>query len=65
LFDQAFPINAAPPYENDIGSNHPGGAQGLMVSGTVRFLEESMDLRILAALCTRAGGEPADAFEGP
>lgn len=58
LFDQAFAINAAPKFENDIRSEHPGGAQGVFASGAVRFLDEDLDLNILAALCTRAGGEP-------
>jgi type II secretory pathway pseudopilin PulG len=57
IFDQAFAINAAPPYENDIRSEHPGGAQGVMVAGSVHFLAETMDTRTLAGLCTRAGGE--------
>ena len=33
IFDQAFAINAAPKYENDIRSDHPGGAQGVLASG--------------------------------
>lgn len=57
LFDQAFAINRAPPFENDIRSDHPGGAHGLFCDGGVRFLRETLDLPILAALCTRAGGE--------
>ena len=57
IFDQAFAINAAPPFENDIRSLHPGGANGLLCDGAARFLNEWMELRVLAALCTRAGGE--------
>lgn len=57
VMDQAYSINAAPEFENDIRSEHPGGANGLLADGSVRFLHEQMDLRILAALCTRAGGE--------
>jgi len=60
LFDQAYPINRAPPFENDIGSKHPGN--GLMADGSARFLDEQMELEVLAALCTRAGGEPVEAF---
>jgi hypothetical protein len=59
IFDQAFPINAAPPFENDIRSHHPGGANGVLADGGVRFLDDAMDPRILAGLCTRAGGEIA------
>jgi prepilin-type N-terminal cleavage/methylation domain-containing protein len=62
LFDQAFPINAAPAFENDIRSRHPGGANGVLANGSVRFLSDSMDLQLLAALCTRAGGEPVGDF---
>lgn len=57
VFDQAYAINQAPSYENDIRSKHPGGANGLLTDGSVRFLSETMDLKVLAALCTRAGGE--------
>jgi prepilin-type N-terminal cleavage/methylation domain-containing protein/prepilin-type processing-associated H-X9-DG protein len=57
IFDQAFAINAAPAFENDIRSLHPGGANGLLADGAARFLSESMNLRTLAAICTRAGGE--------
>jgi prepilin-type N-terminal cleavage/methylation domain-containing protein/prepilin-type processing-associated H-X9-DG protein len=62
VFDQAFAINAAPTWENDIRSEHPGGANGLLADGAVRFLPETLDLKILAALCTRAGGEVVPDF---
>ena len=58
VFDQAFAVNSAPSFENDIRSEHPGGANGLFVDGSVRFLSETMELRVLGAICTRAGGEP-------
>lgn len=61
VFDQAYGINARPtperPMENEIRSRHPGGANGLMCDGAVRFLDDGMDLAALAAICTRAGGE--------
>ena len=57
VMDQAFGINAAPDFENDIRSEHPGGANGLLADGSARFLREQMDLKVLAALCTRAGHE--------
>lgn len=57
IFDQAFAINRAPAFENDIRSDHPGGANGLFCDGSVRFLLETMPLPVLAAICTRAGGE--------
>jgi len=57
VFDQAYAINHAPAYENDIRSTHPCGANGLFCDGSVRFLAETMDLETLAAICTRSGGE--------
>ncbi|NND98212.1 MAG: DUF1559 domain-containing protein [Pirellulaceae bacterium] len=57
LFDQAFPINRAPKFENDIRSFHAQGANGLFADGSVAFLSEHMDLYVLAALCTRNGNE--------
>jgi len=62
VFDQAFAINVAPEFENDIRSEHPGGANGLFADGSVRFLEEEMELDVLAAICTRAGGESVEGF---
>jgi prepilin-type N-terminal cleavage/methylation domain-containing protein/prepilin-type processing-associated H-X9-DG protein len=41
----------------EIYAVHPGGANGLMADGSVRFLKDGMSLRTLTALCTRAGGE--------
>lgn len=57
LFDQAFGINSAPDFENDIRSEHPSGAVACFCDGHVQFLNDQLDLEILAALCTRAGGE--------
>jgi len=57
VFDQAFAINAAPPGENDIRSEHPAGACGLLADGSVHFLTETMDLKVLGGICTRARGE--------
>ncbi len=62
IFDQSGPINdrSAPSYlwqNNEMWSDHPGGAQALFCDASVRFLHEDMDLETLAALCTRAGDE--------
>lgn len=62
LFDQAFAINQAPAFENDIRSLHPGGANGVFADGHVSFLADSTDLPALAGLCTRAGGEVVNGF---
>jgi prepilin-type N-terminal cleavage/methylation domain-containing protein/prepilin-type processing-associated H-X9-DG protein len=65
IFDQAYLINQAPDFENDIRSEHPGGANGLFCDGSARFLSETMDEDTLAAICTRAGGENVgDYFQG-
>jgi prepilin-type N-terminal cleavage/methylation domain-containing protein len=63
IFDQAYAINAAPEIENDIRSEHPGGANGVTCGGSVHFLTEEIDLNVLAALCTRAGNEPIGVLE--
>jgi prepilin-type processing-associated H-X9-DG protein len=56
LFDQAYAVNW-PTWEDELRSRHPGGAQALFGDGAVRFFADTTDLRVLAALCTRAGGE--------
>lgn len=43
--------------EQGIRSNHIGGAFGAFADGHVRFLDENLDADVLAALCTRSGGE--------
>lgn len=62
VFDQAFGINQAPLFENDIRSNHPGGANGVFADGHVQFLSEQINLSTLAAICTRAGQEVVGVF---
>jgi prepilin-type processing-associated H-X9-DG protein len=61
LFDQAFAINQAPSFENDLRSDHAGGAHAVFADGSAHFLRETMPLNLLAALCTRAGNEPLTA----
>ncbi|MFM1801846.1 MAG: hypothetical protein RJA81_1198, partial [Planctomycetota bacterium] len=58
VFDQAFPINQGPKFENDMRSRHPGGAQAVMADGSAKFLKQTIDKKVLAALCTKAGKEP-------
>lgn len=62
IFDQAFAINAAPSFENDIRSRHPGGANAAFADGHIQFLSEQMSLTPLAAICTRAGQEVVGDF---
>lgn len=57
IFDQAFAINHAPDFENDLRSNHLNGVNVLFVDGHVRFLANETSLELLASICTRAGGE--------
>lgn len=57
VFDQAFAVNAAPDFENDIRSEHVGGANGVYADGSVHFLSNQTELLVLAAMCTRAGSE--------
>ncbi len=42
---------------NEVYSFHPGGAHLLMADGSVRFIRESLEIRMLARMITRAGGE--------
>ena len=56
LFDQAYAVNW-PTWEDELRSRHPGGGQALFGDGAVRLIDDSTDVRILAAACTRAGGE--------
>jgi prepilin-type N-terminal cleavage/methylation domain-containing protein len=61
VFDQAFAINQGPPFENDMRSDHPaGGAHAAFADGSAHFLRQTIALPVLAALCTRAGGEVID-----
>ena len=43
--------------DDEIYSFHPGGANTVFADGSVHFLKAGMDIRILARLVTRAGGE--------
>jgi prepilin-type processing-associated H-X9-DG protein/prepilin-type N-terminal cleavage/methylation domain-containing protein len=43
--------------DRQIYSFHPGGANVLFADGSVHFLHVGMDIRLLAAVATRAGGE--------
>jgi prepilin-type N-terminal cleavage/methylation domain-containing protein/prepilin-type processing-associated H-X9-DG protein len=77
VFDQSAPVSerhsATSPYPSctipgvfcdygqEISSYHPGGAQTVFADGSVHFLRTAMDNAVLAALCSRAGGEPVGA----
>ena len=53
IFDQAFALNAGPAFENDIRSDHPGGANVCYSDSSVAFLANAIDLKVLASLCTK------------
>ncbi len=52
--DPALGINRSP---DEFGSPFPGGANFLFVDGSVRFIKNSIDSRVLKALSTPKGGE--------
>jgi prepilin-type processing-associated H-X9-DG protein len=47
------------PYGTGFSSYHTGGANFVMVDGSVRFVPQSISLTLLQQLSTRAGGEVA------
>ncbi len=53
--------NNCGPFE-EIFSFHTGGANVLLGDGSVRFLNESLDMTLLRALVTRSGGEVVGEF---
>ncbi len=43
----------------EIYAMHPGGTNGLLADGSVRFIGETIPITVLGAVCSRAGGEVA------
>jgi prepilin-type N-terminal cleavage/methylation domain-containing protein/prepilin-type processing-associated H-X9-DG protein len=58
IFDFGQPINTL--QNNEIWSDHPGGAQALFCDGSVHFLAQDMSMSVLSKLGTRAGDEVAE-----
>ena len=54
-------INNSNEYGHCFYSFHDGGANFAFADGSIKLLSESMDLRVLGSLVTRAGGEVATA----
>lgn len=55
------PINST--RSNEIFSDHPGGAFGLMADATVHFFSEATDLYVIGAVSTREHGETITGIE--
>jgi prepilin-type N-terminal cleavage/methylation domain-containing protein/prepilin-type processing-associated H-X9-DG protein len=49
-------------YGQEFGSYHAGGAQFVFVDGSVHFLSENLNAKVLAALLSRCGGETVSDF---
>jgi prepilin-type processing-associated H-X9-DG protein len=67
-FADGMSLSGQPPQQGPqtglaFGSYHPGGANFAFADGSVKFLKESTDTRVLAALGTRAGGEAVSAAD--
>ncbi len=62
VFEQSGGINDPTSWigDNEIRSKHPGGAMGLFCCGRVRFLSDSIDQQVLAAMITRGDGDRYD-----
>jgi prepilin-type N-terminal cleavage/methylation domain-containing protein/prepilin-type processing-associated H-X9-DG protein len=58
----AQPVQPAPLFVGGFGSFHPGGANFLMVDGSVRFLSETIDPKNFQWLGNRADGEMVYAY---
>ena len=56
------PVNNRRGSADEIASLHPGGAQVLLVDGSVHFLSQSLPLDIISSLCTRSNGEVVSDF---
>lgn len=49
-------------FGNDIFSLHPGGAYAVFADGAVKFMHESIDAKLIGALCSRGGLEDVNEF---
>jgi prepilin-type processing-associated H-X9-DG protein len=55
--EESTPINTDSGLSNDIGSPHPGGASLAFCDGSVRFVVETVEQKVLNAMLTKAGDE--------
>ncbi len=59
------PVVKRPPgpgHNNGVFSCHPGGAQALFADGSVKWLNQDLDLRVLLLLCTRDDNQATEGF---
>ena len=49
--------------DREVYAFHPGGANAVFADGSVHFLKAGMNIRVMAALITRAGGEVVSASD--
>ena len=61
VFDVSGPMNQN--QDNEIWSDHPGGACVLFCDARAEFLSEALSLDVLNKLCTRNGGETVNGDE--
>ena len=57
IFSQTGAINRPNSQDNEMWSDHPGGVQTAFCDGAAHFLSDSLDVHVVAALCTRSSGE--------
>ncbi len=55
IYDVGGPINRQ--QDNEIWSDHPGGAMALWCDGGVELLSDAVELHVIRAMCTRARDE--------
>ncbi|GAC1339884.1 MAG: DUF1559 domain-containing protein [Isosphaeraceae bacterium] len=55
------PPNSPLGHTDEMYSLHPGGSNVLLGDGSVRFIKETINLRVWQALCSRNGGEVINA----
>src|SRR5262249_55882380 len=49
--------------EKEVYSFHPAGSNAVFADGHIQFLRVGLDIRVLAAIVTRAGGEAVNASD--
>lgn len=63
VFQQEGPINVL--QHNEMWSDHPLGVNAAFCDGSARFLKETMDPKVVGAVCSRKGAEVIDGSQLP